>query len=256
MQTIDHPTEAAFARSAVGGAVTTAQSVHSREHRVTTALLAAGATGALLFPIVALIEGATRPGYNPWTHYVSELSLSEYGWMQIANFIICGLLVIAAASGLARALPPGPGSSWGPRLIGAFGVSLVVAGLFVTDPSHGYPADALTTGPQTLHGTIHGVNGPICFSLLAAAGWVFARYFSRMSRTWATLSMLVGLMVPILFIAATASSVLAETGVLPGSPTGVLQRISIIGGWTWVAMLALYVRRAYTNNHPGASPAC
>src|SRR5579864_7420703 len=253
MHAIDQP--AALARSAVSGSDTTVQSVRSREHRVTTALLAAGATGALLFPIVALIEGATRPGYNPWTHYVSELSLSEYGWMQIANFIICGLLIIAAAMGLARALPPGPGSSWGPRLVGAFGVSLVVAGVFVTDPGHGYPADALTTGPQTPHGTIHGINGPICFSLLAAAGWVFARYFSRISPRWATLSRLVGLMVPILFIATTASSVLAETGVLPGSPTGVLQRITIIGSWIWIAMLALYVRRAYINNHAGDAPA-
>ena len=197
-----------------------------------------------------------RPGYNPWTHYVSELSLSEYGWMQIANFIICGLLIIAAAIGLGRALPPGPGSSWGPRLVGAFGISLVVAGVFVTDPSHGYPANAVTTGPQTLHSTIHGINGPICFSLLAASGWIFARYYWRISPKWATLSTLVGLMVPILFVATTASSVLAETGVIPESPTGVLQRITIIGGWSWIATLALHVRRGYTNNHAGASLAC
>src|SRR5579859_6992483 len=245
MHAIDRSTSSAFARS-----VTSAQAVRSREHRATSALLAAGATGALLFPIVALLEGATRPGYDAWTHYVSELSLSEYGWMQIANFLIGGLLIVGAAIGLGRALPPGPGSSWGPRLIAAFGMSLVVAGVFVTDPGHGYPADAVTTGPQTLHGTIHGVNGPICFSLLAAAGWVFARYFSRISPRWARLSMLVGLLVPVLFVATTVSSVLAETGVLPGSPTGVLQRITIIGGWTWIAMLALHMRRRFTNVRP------
>jgi hypothetical protein len=152
--------------------------------------------GAIRFPIVALIEGATRPGYNPWTHYVSELSLSECGWTQIANFIICGLLIIGAAIGLGWALRPGPGSLWGPRLVAAFGTSLLVAGVFVTDPSHGYPADAVVTGPQTGHGTIHGINGPICFRLLPAAGWVFARYFWRISPKWARLSTLVGLMVP------------------------------------------------------------
>jgi len=245
MQAIDRPTHSAFASSELGGSAATAQSLRSRQHRVTIMLLAAGATGASLFPIVALVESATRPGYNPWTHYVSELSLSEYGWMQIANFIICGVLLIAGAIGMARALPPGPGSSWGPRLIGAFGVSLLVAGIFVTDPSQGYPAGVGISGPQTLHGTIHGINGPICFSLLAAAGWVFARYFASVSPRWAMLSTLVGVLVPILFIATTASSVLAETGVFPESPTGLLQRITIIGGWTWIALLALQVRRRY-----------
>src|SRR5579859_2317261 len=246
MHAIDRSTSSAFARS-----VTSAQAVRSREHRATSALLAAGATGALLFPIVALLEGATRPGYDAWTHYVSELSLSEYGWMQIANFLIGGLLIVAAAIGLGRALPPGPGSSWGPRLVGAFGLSLVVAGVFVTDPGHGYPADVVPTGLQSVHGTIHGINGPICFSVLAASAWVFARYFWRTSRNWARLSILVGLMVPILFVATTASSVLAETGVIAESPTGVLQRVMIIGGWTWIALLALHVRRGYTHTLVG-----
>jgi hypothetical protein len=30
------------------------------------------------------------------------------------------------------------------------------------------------------------------------------------------------------------------TGSLPNAPTGLVQRISIIGGWTWIAMLALH----------------
>jgi len=261
MQAIDRPApgstsgtvDYAAPGAVFGGPVITPQSLRSRQHRATARLLAAGATGALLFPAVALVEGATRPGYNPWTHYVSELSLSEYGWMQVANFIIGGLLIVAAAVGLARALPPGPGSSWGPRLVAAFGISLLVAGVFVTDPTYGYPTEAAAIASQTLHGTIHGINGLICFSLLAAAGWVFARYFSTTSPKWATLSALVGVMVPILFVATTASSVMAETGVLPESPTGVLQRITIIGGWTWIAMLALRVRRGYTNNQQAIS---
>jgi hypothetical protein len=205
-------------------------------------LLAAGAAGALLFPVVAVVEGATRPGYNAWTHYVSELSLSDEGWMQIANFIVCGLLIAAGAIGLARALPPGPGSTWGPRLVGAFGVSLVVAGVFVTDPLHGYPADTVATASRTMHGTIHGLNGLICFSALAAAGCVFARYFARTSRMLAILSALVGVLVPVLFVATQWSSVLSDTGVLVDVPTGVLQRITIVGGWSWLALLALRAR--------------
>jgi hypothetical protein len=94
----------------------------------TEALLTFGATGALAFVGVALFEGATRPGYSAWTHYVSELSRSEQGWMQIANFVVCGLLIIAGAIGLSRAMQTGPGASWEPRLIGLYGLSLVAAG--------------------------------------------------------------------------------------------------------------------------------
>ncbi len=44
-------------------------------------LLACGAIGPLLFIVVFLIEGATRPNYSAWHHFVSSLSLGEQGWM-------------------------------------------------------------------------------------------------------------------------------------------------------------------------------
>ena len=56
---------------------------------VTRFLIACGAIGPLLFIMVFLIEDATRPGYNAWHNYVSSLSLSDQGWMQIANFLTC-----------------------------------------------------------------------------------------------------------------------------------------------------------------------
>src|SRR5213082_3059636 len=44
---------------------------------ITRLLLACGVIGPLLFIIVFLIEGATRPGYSAWRHAVSQLSLRE-----------------------------------------------------------------------------------------------------------------------------------------------------------------------------------
>jgi len=38
-------------------------------------------------------------------------------------------------------------------------------------------------------------------------------------------------------------STLDERGLWPNAPTGFLQRIAIIGGWTWIAMLALHLLR-------------
>ena len=46
----------------------------------TRLLIASGVIGPLLFMLVFLIEGATRPGYSAWHNVVSSLSLSDQGW--------------------------------------------------------------------------------------------------------------------------------------------------------------------------------
>ncbi|GAC1457264.1 MAG: hypothetical protein PVSMB4_17230 [Ktedonobacterales bacterium] len=226
--------------------------------KTTRLLLLGGVIGPPLFVVVALIEGATRPGYSAWRHFVSQLSLSNQGWMQIANFIVCGVLCLGFALGLRRALEPGRGATWGPILLGVYGLGLVTAGIFVTDPAMGYPPDAQYRH-QTTHGMIHGLSGLLVFSSLAAAAFVLASRFSREpnGRGWAIFSAITGALVALSFITSTVSSVLAETGAVPGSPTGVLQRIGIIAGWGWVALLALHVLRtaprAEVASVPGSS---
>src|SRR5580704_6140199 len=76
----------------------------------TWALVASGTLGGLLFTAVYLIEGATRPGYDPWGQAISALSLGPGGWIQRVNFIVFGLLMIAAAAGWRRLLLPGAGA--------------------------------------------------------------------------------------------------------------------------------------------------
>lgn len=208
---------------------------------VTRFLIACGAIGPLLFIIVLLIEGATRPGYRAWHNYGSSLSLSDQGWMQIANFLVCGLLTLGFAIGLRQVLRTGRGSIWGPLLLGIFSMALIVAGLFVTDPSLGYPPGTHGGGPQTLHGTIHGLAGLVAFSALALASFVMARRFAGDPnwKGWALYSIVTGAVVIVFFIASTTVSALDESGVLPGSPTGLFQRIAIIVGWGWIALLAI-----------------
>ena len=77
--------------------------------------LACGVIGPLFFILVFLIEGATRMDYNPLRHPVSSLSYGDLGWMQAANFIITGSLLLAFAIGLRRTLRLSKGSVWGPR---------------------------------------------------------------------------------------------------------------------------------------------
>ncbi len=54
----------------------------------------AGMIGPVLFAATFTIEGWLRPGYNPNSMFVSELSLGPRGWIQILNFIVFGVLFL------------------------------------------------------------------------------------------------------------------------------------------------------------------
>jgi len=202
-------------------------------------LLTAGLVGPLLFIVVFLVEGITRPGYSAWRHYVSQLATGNSGWVQVVNFVVCGTLVIGFAFGLRQTLRPGRASLAAPILMGLFGSALIVAGVFSTDPALGYPVGALPI--HTTHGMVHGLAGLAAFSLLPVTALVMAWRFSADSATrrWAMYSAAIGLLIIGCFIASTAFSVLDERGVLTNAPTGFVQRVAIIGGWTWIAMVAL-----------------
>jgi hypothetical membrane protein len=195
-------------------------------------LLACGAIGPLLFIVVFLIEGATRPHYNAWHNVVSSLSQGEGGWMQITNFIVCGALVLGFAIGLRRVLPTGRGSSGGPILLGIFGLCLIGAGVFVTDPLLGYPPGAPST--PTVHGTLHNLLSLIVFTSLIAVCFVLARRDAAdpTRRGWAFYSVATGLLVAVFFV-------LTDVVALLGGPAGLVQRICIILGWGWISLLAI-----------------
>jgi len=216
-------------------------------------LLYAGVIGPLLFIVVFLVEGITRPGYSVWRHYVSQLATGGGGWIQVINFLVCGSLMIAFAIGLRPALRGSRGSVGAPVLFGLFGAALLVAGIFVTDPALGYPVGAAQV--HTVHGMIHGLAGLAAFSLLAASGFVMAWHFASTpgTRRWAVYSAGIGILIVAFFIASTTVSTLDARGVWPNAPTGFFQRIAIIGGWTWIAMLALHLRRVPQGGPPSKS---
>jgi hypothetical protein len=210
---------------------TSAQSAGERPVAVRL-LLACGAIGPLLFIVVFLILGATRPHYNAWQIPVSSLSIGEAGWTQMTNFMVCGALVFCFAIGLRRVLRTGRGSIWGPILLGIFGLCLIGAGIFVTDPGLGYPPGASTT--PTVHGTLHNVLSLFVFASLIAACFVLARRDAAdpAERGWAWYSVATGLLVAVLFV-------LTGVVAVQGGPAGIVQRICIIVGWSWIAVLAI-----------------
>jgi hypothetical membrane protein len=204
-------------------------------------MIACGAIGPLLFILVILVEGAVRPGYSAWRNFASDLSQGDQGWVQIANFLLCGVLLLCFASGLRQTFRSGKGSVWGPLLMGIFGLSLIIAGIFVTDPSLGYYPPGTSSSTQTLHGMLHGINAPLAFGSLTAAIFVLARRFASDPawRNWGLYSLITGILCIVSFIACLATAVLDKQGTLPNSPTGLLERIAIIVGWGWIALVAL-----------------
>ncbi len=201
-------------------------------------LLYAGVVGPLLFIVVFLVEGFTRPGYSQWRHYVSQLATGPGGWVQVVNFLACGTLVLAFAFGLRLATR----SVAAPILLTLFGTALVVAGIFSTDPALGYPPGAPIV--HTAHGMIHGFAGLVAFSTLPATAFVMAAWFARRrSPRWSWYSLGVGLLMIVTFIASTTFSAMDAAGAMPNAPTGFFQRIAIIAGWTWIAMVAWHLIR-------------
>jgi hypothetical protein len=207
----------------------------------TGALLASGVVGPVVFVVTFLIEGATRPGYSWSANYVSQLATGEGGWVQVVNFLFCGACVIAFAIGARRTLDHGRAATWGPRLLFLFGVALLVAGVFVTDPALGYPPGTGVRGTQSVSGAVHGIAGFVSFTSLAAACFVFARRFAG---AWRALALAAGTVVLVFFLVSTfGCGCWSPTSVPTGWPVGLLQRVAVVTGWYWVAITAQQLRR-------------
>jgi hypothetical membrane protein len=197
-------------------------------------LRACGVAGPILFMLVFLVEGALRPGYRPWRHFVSLLARGDRGWVQAGNFMLCGGLSLAFAAGLART----GGASAFAVLFGIFGVGLVASGIFPCDAGLGYPPGALATWPRTAtrSGNLHNLAGALVFGSLCIAAFVAAARSA--SHAFALYSIASGVLVLVLFIMASALAAgLKDDSADP--PIGLVQRLAIGVGWTWMAVFAL-----------------
>lgn len=146
------------------------------ERRTTARLLSAGVVAGPLFLTVGLAQAFTRDGFDLDRHPLSLLALGSLGFVQVANFVVTGLLVVAAAAGSRRALGGGAGATWGPRLVAGFGVGMILAGVFVADPADGFPVGT-PAGPGEIswHGALHGLGFVVAMLSWVSACLVLAR---------------------------------------------------------------------------------
>ena len=209
----------------------------------TKVLLICGAIAGPLFTLAWLVEGATRADYDPMRYPISSLSIGESGWMQVATFILTGLLILAFGVELRQLLRQPSGSVWGPLLIMLLGIGLIGAGIFVTDPLNGYPPGTpILPTERTAHGILHDLFGIPFFLGLPITCLVFARFFNRQGeRGWAWYSLLSGIgMFAVFFVARLGFRLLPAYPDLAAN-FGLLQRITVTIGLAWLTLLAVYM---------------
>ena len=198
----------------------------------TRTLLALGAGAGPLYVIVGLAQILTREGFDWTRHALSLMSNGPWGWVQVANFLLSGLLVLAGAIGLKRGLAIGRGRTAGPLFVAIYGLGLIGAAFFSADPALGFPPGTPDGPPAviTTHGLLHFVSGGIGFLGLIAACFVLAARFRGEGRSsWMWFSLATG----VLFFAGFA-------GIASGAQSRTLVvafYLAVLLAWTWLSAL-------------------
>ena len=145
----------------------------------TTRLLWCGVAASPLWLLIVLAQMLFRSGFDIRRQAISLLLLGDYGWIQALNYVVVGLLIVAGAIGLWRAMHPGRAGTWGPALMAVFGLALIAAAFFVPDAADGFPPGAPETNvPFSTHGALHALFSSVSFLAFAiAAAFVLPRRF-------------------------------------------------------------------------------
>ena len=114
-----------FATTLAAAAHTDAACDTTPAQRVTRSLLGYGVIAGPIYVTTSVLQALAHDGFDLSRHAWSQLAAGPRGWIQMANLILTGAMVIAFAVGLRRSGP----SRWAPRLITTFGLGMVAAGL-------------------------------------------------------------------------------------------------------------------------------
>jgi FtsH-binding integral membrane protein len=146
-------------------------------------LLGCGLVAGPLFIAASLTQAFNRKGFDLGLHPISLLSLGAPGWVQIANFVVCGILYVLGGVGLRQTLGQSRGGTWGPLLIGVTGVGLIIAGVFTADPGAGFPPGAPSGAPtMSWHGLLHEFGFLLTFVAAISASVVLTRRYAAQGR--------------------------------------------------------------------------
>lgn len=200
----------------------------------TRSLLGWGVVAGPFYLLVSVLHALFKPGFDFSRHALSLLMVTDTGWIQRANLILVGVMVIAAAFGFGRAMD-GRRGAWVRALLIIYSGALIGSGVFAPDPMGGFPAGADET--VTTSGLLHLAFGAVGFVALGVAAIVFAGWCrSRRRRGAGILSLIAGIVV----IAGFAGG-----GALSQSSAGVLLLwIAVLAGFAWLVCASVLAYRS------------
>ena len=200
----------------------------------TKVLLYAGVIAGPLFIGMSLILGLSREGFDLTRHPISLLLLGNPGWIQCINFELTGLLAALYAIGIWQLLHPRTGGTWGPVLVGLYGLGLILAGLFPPDPQFRFPPGSPDgiAAVMSAHANLHALGFFVSVLSLIIASFIFARRFTTLqAHGWAAYCIGTGVAAPAFLILGIVLTARASAG-LPLFGVGVVTS-------AWISVIAM-----------------
>jgi hypothetical membrane protein len=204
-----------------------------------------GVVGPPLFVLVFSVAGILRAGYSPARQAVSDLGVGADAWIQNANFLVFGTLVLAFAVAFYRAMRqvmgPAP-ARVSAILIGLTGVGILASGIFTAAPA--------TEGLHFLAGFLLAFGSAIASIAVAGrrlrhlAGWEGLGSYSR----WTAAGALA--LIALSFAALNPASPLEDAGV-----GGLVERALAVEVFAWHAVLGWRLYRTAAVGTPPGTPA-
>ena len=195
-------------------------------------LLLAGLAAGIVFFVIPTIEVFRRPGFSIDRHAISMLSLGPGGWIMKAVFIVCGVLTVLCALGIHQQLAQGRGGLVAPLLIAAYGLGLILAGLFDAPAGLGFPpgTPADQQPVMTTAAKLHSVGFMVAFGALILCCFVLAFHFMQVGATMLMIaSVSAGLALPALI----------ALGVTMTLSPGVCFYWAAMLAWAWLGLVVV-----------------
>jgi hypothetical membrane protein len=203
-------------------------------------LSAFGVLAAVQMVLFVTIAGAVRPGYDTTRNWISQLSLGPGGPLAAANLALCGLWLVLAGVGLRHRAPRRTTG-----LVLLSGACLASLAVLRTDAGIGYPPDSPTT--HTTHGLIHmGISVVMGLAGVGAAPGLGTVLPIRRGRS---IGWVVAGLMAVAFTGGSVLVLLDASGVLPGNPSGLLERVALFAGLAWIAVVSGWA--AWDSADPG-----
>lgn len=197
----------------------------------TRALALAGIFAPVWFTTLVIVQGFLLPDYSHVRLPVSALAAWPTGWIQALNFYISGVLMMAFAFALHRAVQPTARGRMGFALLFMGGIGIVLAGVFPWRMVNGVP-----TEPPA-----HVVGAITTFAATGLGLIVFSRRLNADPR-WRDLApytMYSGIVVLLLFVTVGFFAVDDGTPLHPWA--GLIQRVLCAVWFACVIVLAVRV---------------